>query len=177
MQVFVGQQRLRRQLQSGEHRIRLPQAVGLVPVEQAVRREKHIKFRLRMGLQPAADDLQIRRCAVQIRIPGQCLVRDLRPVVIIQGGHVVPPDILVPGKKLINGRAAALPQGQQSIDAIIERIPVEEIPHIVQRVGIVKILRQRAGQTALIPHQDVGVQAEDHPLRRVGCKHVNKSIG
>ena len=84
---------------------------------------------------------------------------------------MVPPDIPVPGKEFIDGRAAAPAQSHQRVNAIVQGIPVEKIPHVIQRIGIVEILRECAGQAAFIPHQNVGVQAEDHPLRRVGCKH------
>ena len=164
----MGQQPLTGQVQGGKHRVSLPQPDGLVPVEDAVGRKENVELRVRMGGDPALHHIQIGAGLLQVRISGQHLRHRLRPLVPGQGGQVVPPLRVVPGEPLVHGLALAPAVGHQHIDAVVQDVFVDQILNIIQRIGVIEIVRHGLGEAALIPDQCVGVHAEDQPLRRLG---------
>jgi len=170
LHIVILQQRLPCLADGRKHRLRPPLPDDLVPEEDAVRGQEEIEFRVRMLCDPPFRHRQIGGHIVPIGICGQLLRRNLRPVIVLQGGDMVPPLIPVPGESLVDGVALSPVVGEQGVGAVIQRILVQQILDVIQRIGVVEIVRHGRSHTALIPDQGVHIQAEDHPLRLLGPK-------
>ena len=118
-----------------------------------------------MGLEPPLHHLDIGGHMLRVGIRGQLLLRHRRALVVLQRLHVVPPRGPVPGESLVQGVPPAPAIGQQGIDAVVQRVLVQQILDVIQGGAVVEIFRHGPRQAGLIPNQDTDVHAENHPLR------------